>query len=83
MGYNCFRHSCTMARRCGGTGVINEATEEVQNLVDRVREAVGLKVKKMHKKMKATHFKTQEVRIKSKILVLKGHYYIVAYERDG
>ena len=53
-----------MARMCGGTGEVNEATAEVQELVDGVREAVGLEVGEVHKEMKATHFKTQ-VRIKS------------------
>ena len=60
-----------MARMCGGTGEVNEATAEVQELVDGVREAVGLEVGEVHTEMKATHFKTQ-VRCKESRLVCRG-----------
>ena len=46
---------------CGGTGDVKEATSEVQELVDVVKEAVGLELGAVPTTMEATHFKTQVI----------------------
>ena len=50
-----------LAMLCGGTGQVKDATDEVQLLVDGVKDAVGQELGAEVRELKATHFKTQVV----------------------
>ena len=53
---------------CGGVGGVYEATSMVQELVDGLKEAVGLEVGEVYKEMIATHYRSQ---VHSKISYLQ------------